>query len=324
MLFENTRAVLENKNTIQIILEHNELNDDTFVIKSVGLGVCTSDCKNYKQMNNSYFGHELVGEVITPFQSFQKGDYVLVIHKFGCESCAHCNKGKHHLCESTRSVPTSFSEYIYIPKSDVTQCVYKINKKVDLPTAVFSDSIACVLHAIRKLKLHSTYNILILGNGFMSVLFSLLLKLENIENVTICGANIDKQEIIKPLYTDLNLVDHIQELNQSYDICIDTTGSEKLINSVAEKINPLGQLLLFSRLKQLEPMQLSSFRDKEIEISFSKHFTRDDLQDVIHLLNQHAISVTPLITTYNSLKELSHIMDQTIASEIMRGVILLK
>ncbi|MBJ3791982.1 alcohol dehydrogenase catalytic domain-containing protein [Bacillus sp. OA1] len=78
----NKKAILSGKKEINFIDKKIDTEEHGFVVEIQAIGVCTSDCFNYLYNNTGYFGHEMVGKVLTPYQNFKKGDLVLLLTLF--------------------------------------------------------------------------------------------------------------------------------------------------------------------------------------------------------------------------------------------------
>ncbi|WP_197937666.1 alcohol dehydrogenase catalytic domain-containing protein [Paenibacillus sp. GSMTC-2017] len=320
MSYRNETAVLVSKEQIEYVESDLSYTEKELIVKTKLLGVCTSDCLNYINNNSHYFGHELIAEVISDYGDFKKGDMVTIFHKHGCQNCLNCKNNLFHLCLSATYVPVGFQNYIRVPHESINNCVFKVPKSEDYTEYVFLDSISCVTHAIGKLNLTTKKEkVLILGTGFMAMLFAMLLKNENKE-VELWGRNPKKISNINHHLPELKFINSIEEIGK-YDICIDTSGKSELINELQECILPQGQLLLFSKLDK--PIVLDHFRNNEIVILFSKHTTRADIQKSIELISKNEITTKPFLTFFNHLHDLEGAIRRTLSHDIVRGVITL-
>lgn len=315
MIYENVRAVLKDSKQIEYITSWLEPGEDDFIVKSKCLGVCSSDCKNYEYNNTHYFGHEIVGEVQTDYMGFKKGDYVAVFHKHGCLECSRCKLGYYHLCQNPRYMPIGFYKYLRIPKKGVDYCVYKVPKAryIDF---VFLDSFSCVLHGVKSLKISKGKTILVIGTGFLSLLYAYILTTMGCR-VHLFGTNKKKSKLASKL-KNIDIKTSKEHLHM-YDIFVETTGKSDLLYELSSYIHPKGQLLCFSNFNKA--LVMDKFRDNEISILFSKHTTKEDVLESIEYIARGDVPIGLMITPFDSLYDLETAINLTLSNDIIRGAI---
>jgi len=316
---EYKKAVLVCSKTIEYYIKEYEVNSDEIIIRIKAIGVCTSDCLNYLYDNSDYFGHEIVGEVITPFNEFNRGDKVVFFHKTNCRTCLMCQNGLKHICEKPKKLDIGFSEYLTFSNEDLVGNIYKIPEEIDIKHAVFIDSISCVIHGLNQISTSLEDKlVIILGNGFMAVLFAMIIELRG-GKAEILGTNKKKNQLVKKL-NNIKVCCGGTPKSRNYDIIIDTTGKIDYINENLQYLGGQGILLCFSRFKSGE-FDFNTIRNKEINIIFSRFMSSIDIRQSIDLLASKKIDLSNLIKIFKGLDELEKVINLTLDNQLLRGVI---
>lgn len=324
MIFSNKRAVLKGPCKISWESEPIIQNQEEILIKVKSIGVCSSDCKTYQEFHGKYFGHEIIGEILDSADGFEKGDLVAILHQAPCMTCENCLIGSPHLCTEPIRNNVSFSKYLTVEKQAAKRSLIKLPKRINLKHFVFFDSLCCVQHAITKLNLSKKEgDILVLGNGFMAILFTYMLKHIG-KRVRVYGRNNKKNEFIEKVLGLKETVFEPQKDKINFDACIDTTGSFPFIKNYIENLKPLSKLLFFSRLNGLTDKEFHLLREKEIQILFSKFAESRDLGQAILFLISNQVPFDLIIQEFNGLENLENIIIKTIDGELKRGMILVE
>lgn len=317
-LLSNEKYVLDSPRQVKFVKEKLSWTRDDLVVKVKAVGVCTADCQNYLYNNTKYFGHELLGEIITPFQNFNQGELVLVSHKCHCQECDYCKAQKYNLCSNPININVGFSRYIKIPKELSQYCIYKVPTSLSPVEVVFTDSIACVVHLLGIINLTVHDRVLILGNGFIAMIIGFLLKFSNI-SFEIFGRNTKKHVYANKLGLHSNLSDRTNN-NSVVDVCIDTTGDGTSINMALNRIKSGGRLVCFSKFGGSLPY-LTLILAKEIQILSSKFYNPSDVNQAFNLLQKGAIPMNDLIGYHAPVSQLENVIQKTLSSDIIRGVV---
>ncbi|EEK48415.1 Alcohol dehydrogenase GroES domain protein [Bacillus cereus ATCC 10876] len=317
----NKKAILSGKKEINFIDKKIDTEEHGFVVEIQAIGVCTSDCFNYLYNNTGYFGHEMVGKVLTPYQNFKKGDLVLLLHRYGCDNCNQCKLGFSHLCEKPIKTPIGFSKYVVIDENAIKKSVFKLPNDSKIEEMAFLDSVSCALHCIERLSLkEKEKDILILGNGFMAIIFYLILKKMN-KRVTIVGSDEQKNNLIR----SKNVIEEHNILSSlKFDVGIITGTNEQFLAKYINKLKPNSKLMFFNKYREYNFLDFEYIRNNEINIYFSKHTTRECIERAIVLLHKNKINLSQFINQFNSLDDLEKVINKTLNKEIIRGVLIAK
>ena len=295
------------------------ISDDETAVKVDAIGVCSSDCRNYAHFDTGYFGHELVGRIITPHEAFQRDDRVVVMHRYGCRQCPACRSGSYNLCMRPVKVDVGFRKFVKIRKHEAQYCLYKIPRGVCISEAVFADSAACAVHALKITDIKPTEKVIILGCGFMAVIFSLMIQIHN-RNISVYVRNPKKKAVCKSLGVESLEPGQTDEIYGYFDVCIDTAGDADLLKHISKSMKCGSRCLCFSGVDDSNVFY-SSYRDREVRILFSKHHNPDDVRQALCMLKDGCLPFRHFIKSSYSLDAVEPVIKAMLQGSILRGVI---
>ncbi|MEM2922544.1 MAG: alcohol dehydrogenase catalytic domain-containing protein [Nitrososphaerota archaeon] len=162
------------------------LDADDVLVRVLVCGVCASDVKFVKGLKTyretsfgrgfpGFTGHEWVGKVVATGENvtgFRPGDRVVPFLIKSCGMCRFCRRGRVNLCGSKTYVHGGFAEYVKAPLKNLI----KIPEAIDAEDACLVEPLACCLHGLEKLELEKDSLVLMLGDGPMGLLNTILLK----------------------------------------------------------------------------------------------------------------------------------------------------
>ncbi|HWN81917.1 MAG TPA: alcohol dehydrogenase catalytic domain-containing protein, partial [Candidatus Udaeobacter sp.] len=141
-------------------------------------GICGSDLMEWYRKDKVplVLGHEIAGvvaEVGTGVTKFAVGDRVVATHHVPCNTCGHCLRGNHTVCETLRRThfdPGGFAEYLRLEPVHVDRGVLKLPDEVTLEDATFVEPLGCALRAQRRAGLLPGRSVLVIGSGIAGLL----------------------------------------------------------------------------------------------------------------------------------------------------------
>ncbi len=176
------------------------------LVKVKKVGICGSDISYYYGLSPVgtatgkgplVLGHEFTGEVVevgdvpAMLGLFSPGDRVVVNPVQNCNACFSCAEGKTHMCEKLNvpgvTVNGGFAEY----------CVSRYTGLFKLPDAVsyaagaFTEPLACVVNAIKKLEINPGDFVTVFGPGSMGMMMTQMCKSTGAGKVALVGASND-------------------------------------------------------------------------------------------------------------------------------------
>lgn len=238
------------------------------IIKTIGCGLCGSDIVKVKKdlvKPGTVLGHELVGTIIdinTNLSSFKAGDRVAIAHHYPCYSCRFCDQKSYSMCETFKTSnfePGGFAEFVYASDKHLKYNAVKIPDSISEIEASFMEPVACVLRAIDRLSPDKNQTILIIGLGFIGLLFLQVLKYKGIR--VIC-ADIDntRLSIASDIGADSVLNPTNSALPNTADVAILCSGADASVDFAIKSVRDGGKIVIFSSVKN----DLTSFSNNQI------------------------------------------------------------
>ncbi|MEZ5313181.1 MAG: alcohol dehydrogenase catalytic domain-containing protein [Thermoanaerobaculia bacterium] len=121
------------------------------------------------------FGHEWTGVVrsVGPgVASFAAGDAVLGANSASCGTCAFCVAGRENLCPAIRYLNGAFADFLLVPDPFVRRSLHLRPARLPVAVAALAEPLACVEHAIERLRFAGPCEVLVLGGGALGQLLA--------------------------------------------------------------------------------------------------------------------------------------------------------
>ncbi|PJF46436.1 MAG: alcohol dehydrogenase, partial [Candidatus Thermofonsia Clade 3 bacterium] len=150
---------------------------DEVVVQVARCGICGTDIHIYRNEYMSAFpvipGHEFGGvivEVGRDVTDFRVGERVAVDPNLYCGRCDMCRNEMANHCLNWQGVgitrPGGFAEYTAVP----ARACYRLPDSLSDAQAAFIEPLACVVHAMKRIRVLPADPVLILGAGPMGLL----------------------------------------------------------------------------------------------------------------------------------------------------------
>jgi L-iditol 2-dehydrogenase len=233
-------------------------------------GVCGTDLKKIATGSHSaprIFGHETAGMIAAVgagVSEFQPGDRVVVFHHVPCGNCYYCQHKTFAQCETYKKVGCTagfepsgggFAEYVRAMGWIAQRGTVRIPDNVSYEQACFVEPINTCMKGIERLGLRRGETVLVIGQGPIGIMLSVLAKRAGStvvtsdlypERLTIStsyglGNSIDASR------TDV--VKAVRELTEGRgaDAAILAVGGNGLIRTAMDAVRPGGRVLLFAQ-----------------------------------------------------------------------------
>ncbi len=152
-------------------------------------GICHTDLKKIHHdllPPPRIYGHETSGVVAAVgggVTAFQPGERVVVFHHIPCQNCFYCRRKLYAQCGAYKQVGVTagfepagggFSEYVRVMEWIVPRGVEKVPAGVSLDRACFVEPVNTCLKAIEQLAIEPGETALVLGQGSIGLLFTML------------------------------------------------------------------------------------------------------------------------------------------------------
>jgi len=233
-------------------------------------GICGTDLKKIATGSHSaprIFGHETSGMVAAVgegVRDFQPGDRVVVFHHIPCGNCYYCQRKTFAQCETYKKVGCTagfepsgggFAEYVRVMAWIVAKGTVRIPDEVSYEQACFVEPVNTCMKGIERLRLEAGETVLVMGQGPIGILLSLLAKQ--------AGAGVITSDLYRQRLTiseDFGLGNAIDvsraEVGQAVrertegrgaDAVIVAVGGNGLIRPALDVVRPGGRVLLFAQ-----------------------------------------------------------------------------
>ena len=323
-------AVLYGKKDIKIEEVDLPANQDNIMIKIAACGVCMSDVKAYQEGQSHYFkppvilGHEYVGtiaKISMKNEDFKKGDRVAVIHAINCGYCSYCQRGSFELCENKhRASNGGFAEYVSIKEKFAKIALLKIPDKLSSNEATFLEPIACCIEALEKCKIGLGDTIVITGAGVMGLLLLQLSLLSGASKVIVSEINKYRRDIAKnfgavvvnPRKVNLEKFIMKETGSEGADVNITTVFKEDIVKECFLFTRKQGTVFIFGSATKNPDLLINSnkIHYDQINIMGSSAYKPFHFSIALKLLKENRISVTPLITSVETLDKIKKALEE--------------
>jgi len=334
-------AVLYGKKNIKIEEVNLPANQHNIMIKITACGICMSDVKAYQEGQSHYckppiiLGHEYVGTLVKISKKngdFKNGDRVAVIHAVNCGYCSYCQRGLFELCENKqRASNGGFAEYISINEKFAKIALLKIPDKLSINEATFLEPIACCIESIEKCNIGLGDIIVIIGAGVMGLLLLQLSLLKGASKVIVSEINEYRRNIAKslgatvvnPEEIDLKKFITKETCSEGVDVAITTVFKEDIIKECFLFTRKQGTVFIFGSAIKNPDLLINSnkIHYDQINIMGSSAYKPFHFSIALKLLKENRISVTPLITSVEPLKNIKTSLDNYIKPENLKIII---
>jgi L-iditol 2-dehydrogenase len=233
-------------------------------------GICGTDLKKIATGSHSaprIFGHETSGVVAAAGdgeQSFRPGDRVLVFHHIPCGECYYCRQKTFAQCETYKKVGCTagfepsgggFAEYVRVMEWIVRRGTVRIPDEVSFEQACFVEPVNTCMKAIERLRIQLGETVLVIGQGPIGILLSVLAKR--------AGATVITSDLYPQRLTistgfglknniDASRADTVKAVREytegrGADAAILAVGGNALIQKAIDSVRPGGRVLLFAQ-----------------------------------------------------------------------------
>jgi len=265
----------------------NDVRLETVPVPSIGpgemlvrvhsCGVCGTDLKKISTGSHSaprIFGHETSGVVAAVgegVQAYRPGDRVMVFHHIPCRQCFYCQNKTFAQCLTYKRVGCTagfepsgggFAEYVRVMDWIVEHGTVRIPDNVSFEQACFVEPVNTCMKGIDALHLRRGETVLVIGQGPIGILLSVLAKGTGVTLIT-SDLYPERLRIGSSYGLDLtidasrtNVVERVRELTEERgaDAVILAVGGNSLIRTAMDAARPGGRVLLFAQTQHGEAL----------------------------------------------------------------------
>ena len=241
-LFFNGSDLELKEMAIPVISERESL------VRIITAGICRTDLEIIKGYMNfrGILGHEFVGQVIESGDPSLVGKRVVGEINSGCGNCDLCRKGMERHCPNRTTLGISgrdgvFAECVALPNSNLIEVPEAVSDEM----AVFSEPLAAALEITEQVHLFPDSRILIVGDGRLSALICLALRLTGAD-ITVLGKHDSKMKVFTRLGAKICKRDEAGKNNRNFDFVVEASGSPSGWVMATQFVKPRGVIILKS------------------------------------------------------------------------------
>jgi len=303
-------------------IQNPTIAEDEVLVMVKATGICGTDIHVYRGVfPNMRFpvvpGHEYAGQVAevgSAVEQVREGDRVIGEGSWGCGKCHFCKGGQPNSCADLRrlgrTVDGAFAEYVKVP----AKSTHVLHENINYEEAQSIMTLACIMHAMKRIKMEIGDTVAILGPGHVGLLF--LQALRGIADRTFVLGTRDDMSRLKLAanlgasatidVTSVDPIERIRELTngKGVDVAIEASGSPIAINHAVKMVKSAGQVLLFGTAeKPVEGFDAIRVQNEELTIVGSRAGL-GGYDAAISLLASRRVSVADLITNKFTLQDI--------------------
>jgi len=281
------------------------------IVQVARTGICGTDLHIYRNEYMSDFplipGHEFGGTIVEVGKGvtdFKVGERVAVDPNLYCGGCYFCRNQQGNHCLNWEGVGITrsggFAQYVAAP----AKACYLLPDSLTDSQAAFIEPLACVVHALNRLRVWPGSEALIFGAGPMGLLLVQALRHSGAAQVVVVEKQPDRLALAGQLGATATVAagpDQTEALKAlapyGFSVVIDATGVPAVIENAFNYLKPAGQYLQFGVTPSqatitLKPYDIFRF-DWAIIGSFALCYT---FEPSIAWLANGVIDVSPLIS----------------------------
>ncbi|MCX5874188.1 MAG: alcohol dehydrogenase catalytic domain-containing protein [Deltaproteobacteria bacterium] len=267
-------------------------------------GICRTDLEILKGYMNfvGIPGHEFVGEVVKSANPKLVGKRVVGEINAGCGSCDSCRHGMERHCSNRTVLGISgrdgaFAEYLTLPDSNLLEVPALVSNE----KAVFVEPLAAALEILEQIHLPPASRVLIIGDGRLSFLISLVLRLTGCDFIVLAKHR-NKVKLFEEIGARVALLDDLKDARGRFDFVVEASGSPSGWTLATEFVKPRGVMILKSTYHENLEFNAAILVINEITILGSRC---GQFLPALRLLACDVVDPTMLISDSTSLDEYS-------------------
>jgi len=272
------------------------------------------------------FGHEWAGTIVEVGSGaetrWRPGQRVVAANSAPCLSdegpvCRQCRRGRPSMCENIQYNNGAFAPYILVPSRLVRINLHEIPAGVPAEQVVFTEPLACVVQAVRRVPVHPLDAVVILGAGPMGLFWVNTLRRRHGPDLVIVSLDYqdDRLAVAKIIGASHGLNSsggNAQALLRAAigrpdaDVVVESVGSLAAHREALGLVGRGGTLVSFGGVAagQILPVDIGRMHYEEIGIQPIYHHTPPDVAEAARQLAAGEVPVERLITARLPLSEL--------------------
>lgn len=277
-------------------------------------------------------GHEFVGRVVGLGERVEAewdGRRVVARPIPGCRRCISCRQNRPWLCDlgggsglGMGLVDGAFADYVVVP----ARSLVAVPDVLDDEETVFAYSVASVLEGIRSVKGPAPQRVLVVGDGNLGLLVTLMLHAHG-HTVGVLGRHPSRRELLWrsgiafSAVTDEMLGDGAavpSDVRERYGVVFECSGRVSGFELAVRCLRPRGQLVLMSDHVGQPGVDLRFLVEDEIEMT---GIGGGPLEPALEFLTRRSIDTLPLVSARVGLDDGVRAFDQAVRRGALRTIL---
>ncbi|NCE65824.1 hypothetical protein D1159_14875 [Pseudoflavonifractor sp. 524-17] len=300
------------------------LKDDQVLVKVEACGLCTWERYIYEGTESMPFpfvgGHEIAGTVVETGKAvsgdIQPGMPVSVAKWVRCNQCEPCRRGFDNHClgndgpsDRGYSGPAGFADYLVCQSYEV----FPFAPGVPIHYAALAEPVACVTRGVNKLGAVGGDTAVVIGAGFMGLLFLKLLKLRGCK-VIVVQRSAKRRELAAQMGADLTLdpaqSDWTAEVmaqtgGMGAAAVVYTAGGSQTVNQCLAAARVGATVLLYAPTHEDRPaIDLDLIHFKELVLTGAIRHDKESFRQAVRLLGSGQVDFSDLSLSFGSMADL--------------------
>ncbi len=251
------------------------------LVRVESCGICHTDLKKIQYdllPPPRVYGHETAGVVAAVgdgVSGFETGDRVCLFHHIPCLECFYCRHRDYAQCATYKKVGVSagfepagggFAQFVRVMDWVVRRGVVKIPDGISFDRASFVEPVNTCLKALEKCAAAPGETVLVLGQGPIGLLFTILLQRKGIEDVyttDIVAARLEASERIGARQAwsggEVDVASEVRQRTEGRgaDLVIVAASAAGIVEQAIAASRPGGRVLLFAQTSAQETFHVS-------------------------------------------------------------------
>lgn len=280
-----------------------EVGEKEIRIRVQAAGICGTDIHIYRGEYLGAYpivpGHEFAGvvdKVGSRVTRFKEGDRVAVEPNISCNNCRACLSNRQNFCDNWRAIGVTQNGGMAQYTVAAEEAVFSIGD-LSFSAGCFVEPLSCVIHGVERVGVALGDRVLILGAGPIGNLILQTVALRGAAEIAVVENNRGRLRLAERVgsidaHSDLETVKE-----EYYDVVIDATGSNSVMNKSIAFVRKGGRVLLFGVPAVDASLQFPAFTffEKGIAVMSSYTSVRNSIQ-AVELLRSGSISVDSLVS----------------------------
>jgi L-iditol 2-dehydrogenase len=251
------------------------------LVRVEACGICHTDLKKIQYdllPPPRVYGHETAGVIAATgpgVREFQAGERVCLFHHIPCLECFYCRRRDYAQCPTYKRVGVTagfepagggFAQYVRVLDWIVRRGVVRLPDHVSFDRASFVEPVNTCLKALEKAAIRPDESVLVLGQGPIGLLFTMLLRRSGATAVyatDLLPGRLEKsrrlgaKEAWDPWQT--NSVGRLKSLTEGRgaDVVIVAASAPGIVEQAVEASRPGARIMLFAQTSVKESFQLT-------------------------------------------------------------------